>query len=315
MTDTLFDNTDNGLNLSLSAREWLRTAKTLTEALPYLQRYDKKQIVIKYGGHAMGDIKRSQEFAQDIVLLKQCGIDPLVVHGGGPQIADMLKKLNIESKFFNGLRITDAETMKIVQMVLAGSINKEIVSAIGSQGGFAIGLCGQDAQLMTVKPLKSAYFNEETQQQDFFDLGFVGEPEAINVNVLDTFKGTDIIPIIAPVGTDKDGNPYNVNADTAAGAIAGGLKAQRLLMLTDVAGVKGADGQLIQKLTVSQAKELISNGVATGGMIPKLETCIKAVNQGVSGVVILDGRVPHAILLELFTNHGAGTLVVADCEA
>ncbi|MFT6072030.1 MAG: acetylglutamate kinase [Alphaproteobacteria bacterium] len=310
MTDTP-ENSD--ITLSFSAREWLRTAKTLTEALPYLQRYDKKQIVIKYGGHAMGDAKRSAEFAQDVVLLKQCGIDPVVVHGGGPQIAEMLKRLDIPSQFINGLRVTDEATMKIVQMVLAGSINKDIVSAIGAQGGYAVGLCGKDAQLITVKPLKVYVTDPETKQEKLIDLGFVGEPETVNTTLLDTFNGSDIVPIIAPVGADAQGRPYNINADTAAGAIAGGLKAKRLLLLTDVAGVKDAEGQLIEKLTVSEAQALIASGVASGGMIPKLETCIKAVQEGVSGVVILDGRVPHAVLLELFTNHGAGTLVIPDC--
>jgi acetylglutamate kinase len=306
MTDTL------DTPLSFSAKEWLITAKTLTEALPYLQRYDKKQIVIKYGGHAMGDAKRSAEFAKDVVLLNQCGIEPVIVHGGGPQIAEMLAKLDIKSEFIDGLRVTDKETMKIVQMVLAGSINKDIVSAICAHGGFAVGLCGKDAQLITVKPLVKYHHDAKTNTDTRIDLGFVGEPDVINTMLLDNFKDTDIIPVIAPIGADAQGNPYNINADTAAGAIAGGLKAQRLLLLTDVAGVKDADGVIIPKLTVSEAQELIKTGVASGGMIPKLETCIKAVQSGVSGVVILDGRVPHAILLELFTTHGAGTLVVAD---
>lgn len=298
--------TDNQSHLSFSAKEWLRTAKTLTEALPYLQRYDKKQVVIKYGGHAMGDAKRSAEFAQDVVLLKQCGIEPVVVHGGGPQIANMLDQLNIQSHFIDGLRVTDAETMKVVQMVLAGSINKDIVSAICAHGGFAVGLCGKDAQLISVNPLKKVVDGKE------IDLGFVGDPETINTTILDNFKGSDIIPVIAPIGADKFGNPFNINADTAAGAIAGGIKATRLLLLTDVTGVKDADGNLINNLTVSEAKDLIKKGVASGGMIPKLETCIKAIQEGVSGVVILDGRVPHAVLLELFTTHGAGTLVTPD---
>ena len=309
MSDT---NTNTDTNVAFSAKEWLITAKTLTEALPYLQRYDKKEIVIKYGGHAMGDAKRSAEFAKDIVLLKQCGLEPIIVHGGGPQIAQMLDKLNIKSEFVNGLRVTDAETMKIVQMVLAGSINKDIVSAICVHGGFAVGLCGKDAQLITVKPLKTLYRDPKTNIETMLDLGFVGEPDKINSTILDNFYGSDIIPVIAPIGADSHGTPYNINADTAAGAIASGVKAERLLLLTDVAGVKGQDGKIIQKLTVSEAQELIKSGIASGGMIPKLETCIKAVQDGVSGVVILDGRVPHAILLELFTTHGAGTLVVPD---
>ena len=309
MSDT---NTNTDTNVAFSAKEWLITAKTLTEALPYLQRYDKKEIVIKYGGHAMGDAKRSAEFAKDIVLLKQCGLEPIIVHGGGPQIAQMLDKLNIKSEFVNVLRVTDAETMKIVQMVLAGSINKDIVSAICVHGGFAVGLCGKDAQLITVKPLKTLYRDPKTNIETMLDLGFVGEPDKINSTILDNFYGSDIIPVIAPIGADSHGTPYNINADTAAGAIASGVKAERLLLLTDVAGVKGQDGKIIQKLTVSEAQELIKSGIASGGMIPKLETCIKAVQDGVSGVVILDGRVPHAILLELFTTHGAGTLVVPD---
>ena len=297
-----------------SPKNWLRTARTLTEALPYLQRYDSKTVVVKYGGHAMGNKDRSVEFARDITLLKQCGINPVVVHGGGPQIAGMLDRLNITSEFVQGLRVTTAETMEVVQMVLAGSINKDIVARINAEGGHAVGLCGKDANLITAKAVQRTYKDPESNIEKVMDLGFVGDPESVDTKLLKLFQGTDIIPVIAPVGADKDGNPYNINADTAAGAVAGALKATRLILLTDVAGVKDKDGNFIPKLTVSEAKALIADGTASGGMIPKLETCIHAINNGVDGVVILDGRAPHSLLLELFTEHGAGTLVVADAE-
>lgn len=297
---------------NFNPNKWLRTARVLTEALPFLQRYDKKNIVIKYGGNAMGDKERSAEFAKDIVLLQQCGIEPVVVHGGGPQIGDMLGRLNITSEFIHGLRVTTAEAMEVVQMVLAGGINKDIVSAINTEGGHAVGLCGKDANLITASSLKKTYKNSETQIYEVVDYGFAGEPTDIDITLLECFRGTDIIPVIAPVGTDNLGNSYNINADTAAGAIAGKLQADRLLLLTDVTGVKDKDGNLIHTLTISQAKQMIADGTASGGMIPKLETCISALENGVKGVVILDGRVPHSILLELFTEHGIGTLVTQD---
>lgn len=296
----------------LTPKDWIKTARTLTEALPYLQRYDNKNIVIKYGGHAMGNRERSLEFACDVTLLKQCGINPIVVHGGGPQIAEMLTKLGIESKFIDGLRVTDEETMKIVQMVLSGLLNKDIVSLINAQGGIAVGLCGKDAGLIQVEPMRKMIKCPDSGNIIKADLGFVGEITGINPEIITLYEATDIIPVIAPIGADKAGYSYNINADTAAGAVAGALEATRLLLLTDVAGVKDKEGKLITKLTVSQAKALIADGTASGGMIPKLETCIYAIEHGVEGVVILDGRAPHAILLELFTEHGAGTLVVRD---
>lgn len=294
-----------------SAKDWLRTARILTEALPYLQRYDDKNIVIKYGGHAMGNKERATEFARDITILKQCGINPVVVHGGGPQIAKMLDDLKISSEFVDGLRVTTAEAMKIVQMVLAGSLNKDIVGDINAEGGQAIGLCGKDAGLIQAEPLlKKTRLADGTEKT--VDLGFVGKVTHVQKEILQVFQGTDIIPVIAPIGTDKKGNSYNINADTAAGAIAGAVGATRLLLLTDVTGVKDKEGKLLQHLSISQAQALIDDGTATGGMIPKLQTCIEAIAGGVEGVVILDGRVPHALLLELFTPHGAGTLITAD---
>ena len=295
----------------ITPQDWLRTARTLTEALPYLQRYDDKNIVIKYGGHAMGNRERSIEFARDVILLKQCGMNPVVVHGGGPQIASMLDRLNIPSEFIHGLRVTTAETMQVVQMVLAGSINKDIASIINTQGGLAVGLCGKDSNLIQVTPLIKKHI-DDNGKHTILDLGFVGDIVHIDTQILNVFQQTDIIPVIAPVGADKNGDSYNINADTAAGAIASAMQAQRLLLLTDVTGVKDKNGVFIPKLTVSEAKQLIIDGTATGGMIPKLETCIEAVEGGVEAVVILDGRVPHAILLELFTPHGAGTLITRD---
>jgi acetylglutamate kinase len=295
----------------ITPQDWFRTARTLTEALPYLQRYDDKNIVIKYGGHAMGNRERSIEFARDVILLKQCGMNPVVVHGGGPQIASMLDKLNIPSEFIHGLRVTTAETMQVVQMVLAGSINKDIASIINTQGGLAVGLCGKDSNLIQVAPLIKKHI-DDNGKHTILDLGFVGDIVHIDTQILNVFQQTDIIPVIAPVGADKNGDSYNINADTAAGAIASAMQAQRLLLLTDVTGVKDKNGVFIPKLTISEAKQLIIDGTATGGMIPKLETCIEAVEGGVEAVVILDGRVPHAILLELFTPHGAGTLITRD---
>ncbi|MEM6602963.1 MAG: acetylglutamate kinase [Pseudomonadota bacterium] len=297
---------------NFNPKDWLRTARTLTEALPYLQRYDNKTVVVKYGGHAMGSAKRSMEFATDVTLLKQCGINPVIVHGGGPQIAQMLDKLNISSEFVQGLRVTNAETMEVVQMVLAGSINKDIVGLINAQGGHAVGLCGKDAHLILAKQLQRSYKDPESNIEKIMDLGFVGDPEKVDTKVLDLFHGSDIIPVIAPVGADQSGHPYNINADSAAGAIAGALKADRLLLLTDVPGVKNKDGTFLPKISVSQARAFIKDRTVTGGMIPKLETCIDAVENGVDGVVIIDGRAPHALLLELFTEHGAGTLISRD---
>jgi acetylglutamate kinase len=284
-------------------KHWLRTARTISEALPYMRRYSGKSFVIKYGGHAMVDKELAEVFARDIVLLKQVGINPIVVHGGGPQINDMLKRLNIKSEFIDGLRVTDAATMQVVEMVLAGSINKSIVGAIQAAGGAAVGMSGRDGGLLLAK--------KQLLQKDgkSIDLGFVGDPEAVNPQVLKTAAAGGLIPVIAPVGYGEDGQTYNINADTAAGAIAAAVGASRLLLLTDVAGVLDKNSKLIENLTVAETRALMSDGTISGGMIPKLETCIEAVEHGVDAAVILDGRVPHALLLEIFTPHGVGTLV------
>ncbi|MFM9843117.1 MAG: acetylglutamate kinase [Dongiaceae bacterium] len=284
-------------------KHWLRTARTISEALPYMRRYSGKSFVIKYGGHAMVDKELAEVFARDIVLLKQVGINPIVVHGGGPQINDMLKRLNIKSEFIDGLRVTDAAAMQVVEMVLAGSINKSIVGAIQAAGGAAVGLSGRDGGLLLAK--------KQLMQKDgkSIDLGFVGDPETVNPQVLKTAAAGGLIPVIAPVGFGEDGQTYNINADTAAGAIAAAVGASRLLLLTDVAGVLDKNSKLIENLTVAETRTLMSDGTISGGMIPKLETCIEAVEHGVDAAVILDGRVPHALLLEIFTPHGVGTLV------
>jgi len=282
---------------------WLRTARTISEALPYMQRYAGKRFVIKYGGHAMVDAELSRVFAQDIVLMKQIGIHPIVVHGGGPQIGQMLDRLQIKSSFVDGLRVTDAATVEVVEMVLAGTINKQIVSAINAAGGSAIGLSGKDAGLIEAR----RHFLEKDGKQ--VDIGLVGEPAKVDPKVIDQLQNSDFIPVIAPVGFGPDGLTYNINADTAAGAIAAAAKATRLLMLTDVAGVLDKTGKLIEDLTVSQVRQLMADGTISGGMIPKLDTCVDAVENGVEASVILDGRVPHALLLEIFTPHGLGTLV------
>ncbi|MCW8862856.1 MAG: acetylglutamate kinase [Rhodospirillales bacterium] len=292
-----------------SKEEWLAQAKTLSEALPYMRRYSKATIVVKYGGHAMGDESLSKLFAKDIVLLKQVGMNPIVVHGGGPQIASMLDRLKIQSEFVDGLRVTDAATVEVVEMVLSGAINKQIVSAINGAGGFAIGLSGKDGHLIVAEKLHRTKKDPESNIEKVLDLGFVGEPKSITTHVLDTFLKTDVIPVIAPIGMGTGGETYNINADTAAGAIAGAMNARRLLMLTDVSGVKDRDGNLIPEMTAEHARDLIADGTIHGGMIPKVETCLKAVDEGAEGAVIIDGRVPHAVLLEIFTEHGAGTLI------
>jgi len=282
---------------------WLRTARTLTEALPYLKRYNGKRFVIKYGGHAMVDAELSKVFAQDIVLLQQVGINPIIVHGGGPQIGRMLDRLQLKSEFIDGLRVTDAATMEVVEMVLAGSINKQIVSAINAEGGRAVGLSGKDAGLLQARKELMVKDGKE------IDLGLVGEPEKVTPDVLDAFEQKNMVPVVAPIGFGANGETFNVNADTAAGAIAAACGAVRLLLLTDVAGVLDKEKQLIPELTTDQVHTLTKDGTITGGMIPKLETCVDAVEGGVDAAVILDGRVPHALLLEIFTPHGVGTLV------
>ncbi|MFP9136179.1 acetylglutamate kinase [Devosia sp. XGJD_8] len=285
-------------------------AGILAQALPYMQRYEGKTVVVKYGGHAMGDLKLGQAFARDIALLKQSKVNPIVVHGGGPQIALMLKNLGIESKFEGGLRVTDARTMEIVEMVLAGSINKEIVALINAEGEWAIGLCGKDGNMVFAKKAVKMVKDPTSNIEKALDLGFVGEPVEVDRTLLDLLARSEMIPVIAPVAPGRDGNTYNINADTFAGAIAGSLGAKRLLFLTDVPGVLDRDGKLIPELSVREAKELIADGTISGGMIPKVETCLEALENGVEGVVILNGKMPHVVLVELFTEFGAGTLIV-----
>jgi acetylglutamate kinase len=284
-------------------------ARILSEALPHMQRYDEETVVVKYGGHAMGEEQLARDFARDIVLLEQLAINPVVVHGGGPQIGAMLKKLGIESQFAGGLRITDAATVEVVEMVLAGSINKQIVGFINEAGGKAIGLTGKDGNMVRARKLSRAVTDPESSIERIVDLGFVGEPEKVDIAVLTQILGREIIPVLAPIAGGADGATYNVNADTFAGAIAGALKAKRLLFLTDVPGVLDKGKQLIPDISVDDARHLIADGTISGGMIPKVETCIDALELGVEGVVILDGKVPHAVLLELLTDHGAGTLM------
>jgi acetylglutamate kinase len=284
-------------------------ARILSEALPHMQRYDEEIVVVKYGGHAMGEEELAKSFGRDIVLMEQTAINPVVVHGGGPQIGDMLKRLGIKSEFAGGLRITDAATIEIVEMVLAGSINKQIVGFINEAGGHAIGLCGKDGNMVTARKISRTMVDPGSQIEKFVDLGFVGEPEKVDLTVLTQVLGRDLIPVLAPIATSREGVTYNINADTFAGAIAGALKAKRLLLLTDVPGVLDKSKSLIKQLSADDARRLIADGTISGGMIPKVETCLYALERGVEGVVILDGRVPHAVLLELLTDHGAGTLL------
>jgi len=284
-------------------------ARILVEALPHMQRYDEEIVVVKYGGHAMGEEQSARDFARDIVLLEQTAINPVVVHGGGPQIAAMLKKLGIKSEFVDGLRITDEATVEIVEMVLAGSINKQIVGYINAAGGKAMGLCGKDGNMVQAKKVTRTVVDSGSQIEKIVDLGFVGEPDKVDTTILDQIIGRDMIPVLAPLATSATGGTFNVNADTFAGAIAGALKAKRLLLLTDVPGVLDKDKNLIAEMSVSDARRLIADGTISGGMIPKVETCIYALEQGVEGVVIMDGKVPHAVLLELLTDHGVGTLM------
>lgn len=284
-------------------------ASILMQALPHMLRYDDATVVVKYGGHAMGDDQVARTFARDMVLLEQSGVNPVVVHGGGPQIGAMLSKLGIKSEFAGGLRITDKATVEIVEMVLAGSINKQIVGFINAEGGRAIGLCGKDGNMVTVKKVERTVYDPDSNIEKVVDLGFVGDPEKVDTMVLDQVLGRELIPVLAPVAQGADGETYNVNADTFAGAIAGALKAKRLLFLTDVPGVLDKDKNLIKELRVDDIRGLIADGTITGGMIPKVETCIYALEQGVEGVVILDGKIPHAVLVELLTDHGAGTLI------
>ncbi len=290
-------------------KHWLRTARTISEALPFLRAYAGKTFVIKYGGHAMGDTALGESFARDVVLLKQVGINPVVVHGGGPQIGQMLERLKIKSEFIDGLRVTDTATVEVVEMVLSGTINKQIVASINAAGGRSVGLSGKDSNLIVAEKLRRTKKDPDSNIEKVLDLGFVGEPKEINPGVLEMFAKSDIIPVVAPVGIGRDGQTYNVNADTAAGAIAGALGATRFYLLTDVMGVLDKDGKLIPELTLHDVQRLIGDHTIKGGMIPKVETCVDAVKRGVDAGVILDGRIPHVLLLEIFTDHGIGTLI------
>ena len=291
-------------------KHWLRTAATISEAVPYIRQFAGSTFVIKYGGHAMGDASLTDKFARDMILLEQVGIHPVVVHGGGPQIGQMLERLKIKSSFVDGLRVTDEATVEIVEMVLAGSINKEIADAINRAGGKAAGICGKDARLLEVRKLSRTKLDPESNIEKILDLGFVGDPERVNPEILLLFGRSDIIPVVAPIGVGADGQTYNVNADTAAGAIAGALKARKLILLTDVAGVLDEKGALVSEMSAVAVRSMLSSGAITGGMIPKLETCLAALDQGVEAAHILDGRVPHVVLLEVFTERGTGTKIV-----
>ncbi|MGA8613286.1 MAG: acetylglutamate kinase [Xanthobacteraceae bacterium] len=284
-------------------------ARILAEVLPYMQRYHQATVVVKYGGHAMGEEQLARNFARDIVLLQQTAINPVVVHGGGPQIEAMLKKVGVKSQYAGGLRVTDEKTLEIVEMVLAGSINKQMVGYVNEAGGKAVGLCGKDGNMVVARKLTRTIVDPDSRVEKVVDLGFVGEPDKVDTTVLMQFLGSELIPVLAPVAAAENGGTLNVNADTFAGAIAGALKAKRFLLLTDVPGVLDKSKKLIKQLSVDDARRLIADGTISGGMIPKVETCIDALERGVEGVVILDGKVPHAVLLELFTELGAGTLI------
>jgi acetylglutamate kinase len=286
-----------------------KQARLLSKALPYMQKYENHTVVVKYGGHAMGDPELGRAFARDIALLKQSGINPIVVHGGGPQIAQMLDKMNIESRFEGGLRVTDEMTMEIVEMVLAGSINKQIVAMINAEGKWAIGLCGKDGNMAFAQKATKTVKDPDSNIEKVVDLGFVGEIVEVDRTLLDLLAKSEMIPVIAPVSPGRDGHTYNINADTFAGAIAGALGAKRLLYLTDVPGLMDKDKVFRENLTVDECRAMIADGTITGGMIPKVENCIEALQRGVEGVTILNGKTPHAVLLELLTEHGAGTLI------
>jgi acetylglutamate kinase len=281
----------------------------LAGALPFLKRYDDQIVVVKYGGHAMGEEETALRFGRDIALLEQVGVSPVVVHGGGPQINAMLKRLDVKSSFVQGLRVTSAEMLDVVEMVLAGPVNKQVAEAITRAGALAVGISGKDGGLIRARKLTRTVRDPGSNLEQVLDLGFVGEPESVDTRVLKLLMGADIVPVVAPVGVGADGQTYNINADTVAGAIAGALGAERLLMLTDVSGVKDAHGRFVPEMTVAEVRAGIAEGWISGGMIPKVETCIYAIERGVKGAVILDGRVPHAVLRELFTDSGAGTLI------
>ena len=289
--------------------KWLRTAATVAGALPYMRHFAGKTFVVKYGGHAMGDDELAEKFARDVVLLKQVGIHPVVVHGGGPQIASMLDRLNIESEFIDGLRVTTESIVDVVEMVLSGAINKSIVTAIQKAGGQAMGLSGKDGNLIKAKKLQRTKKDPDSNIEKVLDLGFVGEPTEVNPSIMEEFAKSDFIPVIAPIGIGEEGETYNINADTAAGAVAAAIGAEKLIMLSDIPGVLAKDGELLSELTLGEVDILMQDGTVSGGMIPKLETCVNALNKGVSKAHILDGRIPHVMLVEIFTETGAGTMI------
>ncbi|MBV8939989.1 MAG: acetylglutamate kinase [Alphaproteobacteria bacterium] len=291
---------------------WLRTAATLAEALPYMRRFSGETFIIKYGGHAMGDPSLASKFAADVVLLKQVGIHPVVVHGGGPQISQMLERLKIQSSFVDGLRVTDASAVEIVEMVLSGTINKQIVSEINAAGGMAVGISGKDGRLIEARKLRRATRDPDSNIERILDLGFVGEPHTINPAILEEFHDSNLIPVIAPIGRGPGGETYNINADTVAGALAAAMAACKLIILTDVPGVLTPEGQVISELTLREAKHLLKDGIISGGMIPKVDTCIHALENDVEASHILDGRLPHVLLIETFTQHGAGTMITQE---
>jgi acetylglutamate kinase len=290
-------------------KKWLRAARTISEALPFMRRYSGRTVVIKYGGHAMGNAELADVFARDIVLLRQVGINPIVVHGGGPQIGRMLERLRIQSEFIDGLRVTDEATVEIVEMVLSGNINKQIVSAINRAGGTAVGISGKDGNLVTASKVRRTKRDDSSNIEKILDLGFVGEPRRVNPKILLSMEQAGMVPVIAPIGVGANGETYNINADTFAGAIAAAMGAARLLLLTDVVGVLDKASEPISEMTLDQADALRKDGTISGGMIPKVETCAQAVEDGVEAAVILDGRVPHSMLLEIFTDQGIGTLL------
>tara|TARA_B000000475_G_scaffold204504_1_gene166733 strand:- start:372 stop:1271 length:900 start_codon:yes stop_codon:yes gene_type:complete len=292
-----------------AVKDWLNNADILTGALPYMQKYNGSIIVIKYGGNAMADSDLVESFCNDIVFLKQSGLKPVIVHGGGPQIGSMLERLGIKTKFESGMRITDEDTLEVVEMVLAGRINKNIASKINSSGGKAVGISGKDGSMIVAEKLTKQNSSNESNIEKIIDLGYVGFPKKINNTIIETLIKDDFIPVIAPLGIGVDGKTYNINADTAAGAIASSLKSKRLLILTDVEGVIDSKNNLVEEVNEKKINEMIESGEVSGGMIPKLNTCLDSVNNGVDAAVIVDGRVKHAVLLELFTDHGAGTLV------
>lgn len=292
--------------------EWLKTVTTLSEALPYMREFAGETFVIKYGGHVMGDPELSRQFAEDIVLLKQVGINPIVVHGGGPQIGKMLERLKIQSSFIDGLRVTDAAAVEIVEMVLSGSINKQIVAEINAAGGMAVGISGKDGGLIEARKLRRSVRDTDSNIEKILDLGFVGEPVRINPTLLQEFSESHIIPVIAPIGIGASGETYNINADTAAGAIAAAIGASKLIILTDVSGVLNKNKELISELSFKEVRKLIKDKTISGGMIPKVETCLHALENDCEAAHILDGRLPHVLLLETFTKFGAGTMICHD---